>query len=175
MIEQIKKILKERINESFIENTNNNSEDIKENIEELQSTKEVIIFKLSSKEYAFNVDIVDEIIDMVPSTSIAFTDESLDGIINIRGQIVSIVSLFKKLKVQTTINEDSKIIVCDINENKIGFVVDSVSDILSIKEEDIVVDEENYFDSVLHLDDGKRLVLSLDMKKVIAKKVIDHV
>jgi len=169
----IQNILKE--NESFIENTNNNSEDIKENIEELQSTKEVIIFKLSSKEYAFNVDIVDEIIDMVPSTSIAFTDESLDGIINIRGQIVSIVSLFKKLKVQTTINEDSKIIVCDINENKIGFVVDSVSDILSIKEEDIVVDEENYFDSVLHLDDGKRLVLSLDMKKVIAKKVIDHV
>lgn len=169
----IQNILKE--NESFIDNTTDDSVSKIAVTEEIQSVKEVIIFRLSSKEYAFDVDIVDEIIDMVPSTSIAFTDESFDGIINIRGQVVSIVSLFKKLNVQTTINEDSKIIVCDINENKIGFIVDSVSDILSIQEEEIVADEESYFDSILHLNGGERLVLSLDMKKVIASKVIVNV
>ena len=159
-------------NESFIDSTNNDT--AVEEEKEKECIREVIIFKLSSKEYAFDVGIVDEIIDMVPSTNIAFTEESLDGIINIRGQIVSIVSLFNKLNVETTVSEDSKIIVCDINENKVGFVVDSVSDILSIEEQDIVVDKESCFDSVLHLDEGKRLVLSIDMDQIVKDKVVSN-
>ena len=157
-------------NEAFIDS--NGSEEIVGNSEEY--ALEVIIFRLSGKEYAFDVDHVDEIIDIVPSTKIAFTDDALDGIINIRGQIVTIVSLFKKLNITTTINEDSKIIVCDIDDTKIGFVVDSVSDILSIKENVIVKEEDKYFDSVLHLNDGERLVLSMDVNKIInAKGVIN--
>jgi len=135
--------------------------------------KEVIVFRLAQKEYAFDVESVDEIIDAVASTSIAFTDESLDGIINIRGQIVTIVSLFHKLNLETAIKPDSKIIVCNIHGSKIGFVVDSVSDILSVKDTDIREEKDDkYFDSVLHLNDGKRLVLSMDINKIVAKKGI---
>jgi len=91
--------------------------------------QEVIIFKLAGKEYAFDVDVVAEIIDIVDSTKVAYSDENVDGIINIRGQIVTIVSLFKKLGIDAKIKEDSKIIVCDINNSQIGFVVDSISGI----------------------------------------------
>jgi len=132
---------------------------------------EVIVFKLASKEYAFEVDNVDEIIDIVKATSIAYSDDSVDGIINIRGQIVTIVSLFKKLNIPTVINEDSKIIVCNIDNNRIGFVVDSVSDILYVNEKDIRESEdESIFNRVLHLDEGKRLVLCIDIDKILTKK-----
>lgn len=131
---------------------------------------EVIVFKLAAKEYAFNVEKVEEIIDIVPSTEIAFSDKSVDGIINIRGQIVTIVSLFSKLNLQTDITEDSKIIICNINDTRIGFVVDSVSDILNIKEDDIKEEEDSYFQSVLHLDEGNRLVLSMDIDKIVMEK-----
>ncbi len=131
--------------------------------------KEVIVFKLAQKEYAFNVDSVDEIIDIVSSTKVAFSDENIDGIINIRGQIVTTVSLFKKLNIVREVNEDSKIIVCNINDSRIGFVVDSVSDILNVKEEDIREESDGYFESILHLNDGKRLVLSMDIEKIVQR------
>ena len=152
-------------NESFIDGEN--SETALKSVQE--AAMEVIVFKLSDKEYAFEVESVAEIIDIVDSTKVSFTDDAIDGIINIRGQIVTIISLFKKLNIATKINEDSKIIVCNIDDTKIGFVVDSVSDILEIKEEEIREQDDEIFTKVLHLDSGKRLVLSMDIDKIISK------
>jgi purine-binding chemotaxis protein CheW len=138
-----------------------------------EQTREVIVFKLHDKEYAFEVDNVDEIIDIVQRTEISFTDAFIDGIINIRGQIVTIVSLFEKLNIPTEITENSKIIICNINDVRIGFVVDSVSDILDVKESDIREDEGEFFNGVLHLEDGKRLVLSMDINSIVETKEIE--
>ncbi|MEA2073414.1 MAG: chemotaxis protein CheW [Campylobacterota bacterium] len=156
-------------NEAFI--------DSKETLKQEASVEyamEVIVFRLAQKEYAFNVECVDEIIDIVSSTEVAFTDNSIDGIINIRGQIVTIVSLFEKLNIPTVINEDSKIIICNIDGNRIGFVVDSVSDILSVRQEDIKEEDDGYFDNILHLNGGERLVLSMDIDKIVSKEDIDE-
>jgi len=151
-------------NEAFID-TENSQNTI---VETCESVMEVIVFKLCGKEYAFEVENVAEIIDIVDSTKVAFTDEAVAGIINIRGQIVTIVSLFEKLNIETKINEDSKIIVCDINDTRIGFIVDSVSDILNIKEEELREQEDELFTNILHLDDGKRLVLSMDIDEIVS-------
>lgn len=152
-------------NESFIDQKT----DIEDEINSLV-TREVIVFKLLDKEYAFEVDSVDEIIDSVNATEVAFTESSIAGIINIRGQIVTLVSLFDKLNIETKINEDSKIIVCNINENRIGFVVDSVSDILEIQQEDMRKEESDIFTDVLYLENGVRLVLAMDINKLVSKE-----
>ena len=153
-------------NESFIDEENPVLEDDASN----DTVMEVIVFKLNSREYSFEVDTVAEIIDIVPSTAIAMTNDSIDGIINIRGQIVAIVSLFKKLNIEMNITEDSKIIICDIKGEKIGFVVDSVSDILNIRQEEIKEQDEALFSKVLHLENGKRLILSMDLDEVILQR-----
>jgi len=162
----INNIFKE--NETFID-TNEAQEDSSSD----EYAMEVIVFKLADKEYAFDVDNVDEIIDILPSTKVAFSDENIDGIINIRGQIVTTVSLFKKLNIPTVVTENSKIIVCNIEGNRIGFIVDSVSDILNVKEEDLREENEGYFNAVLHLNHGKRLVLSMDINKIVSKEHAD--
>ncbi|MCK4973792.1 MAG: chemotaxis protein CheW, partial [Sulfurimonas sp.] len=153
-------------NKAYIESKNDSlvSDD------SVEEAMEVIVFKLAGKEYAFNVECVAEIIDIIRATNVAYTNDDIDGIINIRGQIVTIVSLFKKLNIPTKINEDSKIIVCNINGSKIGFVVDSISDILSIKIDELKEQDDELFTNVLHLDDGKRLVLSMDIQKIVSKR-----
>ena len=152
-------------NEAFIDSKSTNL-----TTQETQdSVTEVIVFKLAGKEYAFNVESVAEIIDIVDSTKVAFTNEIIDGIINIRGQVITIVSLFKKLNIQTNINEDSKIIICNIKNTRIGFIVDSVSDILNIKADEIREQENKLFTNVLHLNNGKRLVLSMDIDEILSK------
>jgi len=151
----------------------NSNSDIEENQQTQESVMETIVFKLSDKEYAFEVDSVAEIIDVVSSTNVAYCEDGIDGIINIRGQIVTIVSLAQRLNINMDITEDSKIIVCNINGSKIGFVVDSISDILSIKADEIKVQEDDeLFTNILHLDNGNRLVLSMDIQKIVSKKGI---
>lgn len=150
--------------QAYIDSQSDNAQnEVEDNSDEL----EVIVFKLSGKEYAFNVESVAEIIDNADKTKIAYAKENIDGIINIRGQIVTIVSLFKKLKIQEREQEDSKIIICNLKESKIGFVVDSVSDILSIKSHEIRTQDDRLFPNVLHLDGGKRLVLFMDINNVV--------
>ena len=160
----LEKLFKE--NETFIdtETTETNIDNVNETV------MEVIVFKLSDKEYSFEVDKVAEIIDIIDSTKVVFTDNFLEGIINIRGQIVTIVSLFEKLNIPPKIDEDSKIIVCNIDDAKIGFIVDSVSDILNIKEKEIREQGDGLFNKVLHLNNGERLVLSMDIDEITSNK-----
>lgn len=155
-------------NKAFIET---NSTKVKDSDDTKNIVMESIIFKLSAKEYAFCVDSVAEIIDVVSSTSVAYTEDGIEGIINIRGKIVTIISLAQRLNINMSINDDSKIIICNIDGAKIGFIVDSISDILAIKAEDIKTqDNDDLFKDILHLDDGKRLVLSMDIKEILHKK-----
>lgn len=153
-------------NRAYLESKNNTivTDDKTENI------IEVIIFKLAEEEYAFDVECVAEIIDIVDSIEVAFSKSNVDGIINIRGQIVTIVSLFERLNIPVIINDDSKIIVCNINESKIGFVVDSISDIIGVKNSEIKEQKDDLFTNILHLDNGDRLVLNMDVQKIIQNK-----
>jgi len=151
---------------------NSNSE-IEEDKQTQESVMETIVFKLSDKEYAFEVDLVSEIIDIVSSTNVAYSEDGIDGIINIRGQIVTMVSLAQRLNINMKITEDSKIVVCNIDGSKIGFVVDSISDILSIKADEIKMQEDDeLFPIILNLDNGNRLVLSMDIQKIVSSKGI---
>jgi purine-binding chemotaxis protein CheW len=120
-----------------------------------------VIFKLGNEEYAFSIEEVAEIIDMTPVTPVANAAEMVDGIINIRGQIVTIGSLHKRLGISIPTHGDQKIIICHAPKGRIGFFVNTVSDVLSIDPTQMRDEEsaDGLFSKVIHLDEGKRLVL----------------
>lgn len=122
---------------------------------------EVVIFKLGNEEYAFSIEEVAEIIDMTPVTPVANASEMVDGIINIRGQIVTIGSLHKRLGIKIPTHTDQKIIICHAPKGRIGFFVNTVSDVLSVDPEQMREEEsgDGLFSNIIHLDEGKRLVL----------------
>lgn len=165
----LKEILKK--NETFIDSDSLEKQDDDSSSEEEEH--EVIVFKLAGKEYAFDIDYVDEIIDIVSSTEVAFTSKEIGGIINIRGQIVATLSLFEKLGIPTVLSEESKIIICNIEGDRIGFIVDSVSDIMNISQEEIKEEDEGYFNNIFLLEQGERLILSLDIQKIVSKEPSD--
>jgi Chemotaxis signal transduction protein len=64
--------------------------------------------------------------------------KELEGFINLRGRVTPIYNLKKKFQyAETTITPDSKIIVIDTSDSIVGFIVDDVTDIFKIKDEDI--------------------------------------
>lgn len=122
---------------------------------------EVVIFKLGNEEYAFSIEEVAEIIDMTPVTPVANASEMVSGIINIRGQIVTIGSLHQCLGIGNFEQSDQKIIICHAKKGRIGFFVNAVSDVLSVDPAEMFNEEslDGLFSNVIHLDEGKRLVL----------------
>lgn len=128
---------------------------------------EVVVFKLGNEEYAIHIERVAEIIDMTPVTPVAQAPEMVEGVVNIRGQIVTIGSLHRRLKIDPSKDADQKIIICDTPKGRVGFFVDGVSDVMGVRSDE--VHEENdprsLFSHILHFEKGKRLVMLLDFER----------
>ncbi|MEA1917171.1 MAG: chemotaxis protein CheW [Campylobacterota bacterium] len=139
--------------------------------ETIKTILEVVIFKLFDEEYAMDIECVREIIDLVDITKISDAPKLVDGVINIRGQVVPVGSLYERLKLEKSTNRDSKIIITNISGSLNGFCVDSISDIIDIKDNEISKNSnrDELFSNVLHLENGKRLVLLIDQNKIFQK------
>jgi purine-binding chemotaxis protein CheW len=130
---------------------------------------EIVTFILSGEEYAFDINSVEEIIRYTDITIVPETSELLKGIINLRGQIIPVVSLHKRLNMKERICPDSKIIISKINSKKIGFIVDNITEIFEVSSQYIKNSENNrdsVFSDVVILDNGNRIILKLDVEKL---------
>jgi purine-binding chemotaxis protein CheW len=95
----------------------------------------------------------------------------IEGIINLRGEVLPIYSLRKKFNLELKeINDDTKIIVVNTNDMMIGFVVDSVTEILQIEEDTIepapkIVTGVNrkYIKSVAKQEDRMIILIDIDL------------
>lgn len=162
----LKRIFKE--NEKIIVNTQQSDE------AHLGSggAMEVVVFRLGEEEYAIDIDSVSEIIDSTEVTPVADAPAYIDGVINIRGQVVTIGSLHKRLGLAAGQPEEQKIIVCRRGNDRIGFFVNSVSDVMEIQSDEIREEKGRgaLFSKVLHLDHGKRLVLLFKPDVLMSRK-----
>jgi purine-binding chemotaxis protein CheW len=135
---------------------------------------EVVSFKFSDEEYAIDIENVVEIIDAVDATPFADSPPYVEGIINIRGQIVMMMSVYEWLSKPKPTSDEQKIIICQIDDYRIGFYVDSISDVMGIEKDEIKQerDDSEHFSHILHLEDGKRLVLLFDINKIAGNKEV---
>ena len=97
---------------------------------------EVLEFSLGTELYALDINIVREIVEMIPITAIPRAPVHIRGVINLRGEIVNIVNLNTFLKLpDRPITRDQKIIVlmADVaNGNNVGVIVDNVRSVTEI-------------------------------------------
>ena len=101
-----------------------------------------LTFSLASEEYGMGILKIKEIIGMMPITTVPQTPEFVKGVINLRGKVIPVIDLRLKFGMEKSeYSERTCIIVVDLTNQAtnilIGVVVDSVSEVLNIKEEDI--------------------------------------
>jgi purine-binding chemotaxis protein CheW len=97
-----------------------------------------LTFFLSGEEYGIEILKVHEIIRMMPITSVPRTESYTKGVINLRGKVIPVVDLRLKLSMASTEQTDETcIIVVQANRTDIGIIVDRVSEVLDILNEDI--------------------------------------
>jgi purine-binding chemotaxis protein CheW len=101
-----------------------------------------LTFTLADEEYGIGILKIKEIIGMMPITSVPQTPQFVKGVINLRGKVIPVVDLRLRFAMEAIdYNERTCIIVVEIGgrgaDIVIGIVVDSVSEVLNIKSEDI--------------------------------------
>lgn len=108
-------------------------------VEEDTQKDRYLTFLLGSECYGIEIKYVTEIIGIQAITEVPELPEYIRGIINLRGKIIPVIDVrirFKKEKKEY--DDRTCIVVVDIKDLSIGLIVDSVAEVLTIPEQDIV-------------------------------------
>ena len=98
-----------------------------------------LTFSLGKETYGIEIRDVTEIIKIQAITEIPELPEYVKGIINLRGKIIPVMDVRLRFKKEPRdYNDRTCVIVADIKDISVGLIVDSVSEVLSIPEQDIV-------------------------------------
>ncbi|NLA90527.1 MAG: chemotaxis protein CheW, partial [Synergistaceae bacterium] len=100
--------------------------------------QQLVVFGLGKEEFGIDISQVREIVRLQNITAIPQSMDFVEGIVNLRGQIVPIVDLCKRFRVagsDETEESARRIIVAHIAEQNIGILVEGVSENLRIPDE----------------------------------------
>lgn len=135
---------------------------------------QLVIFKIAEEEFAAEINQVKEIINPTNITKVPMAPVHVFGVINLRGKLITIIDLHKKLGFKDTEQtEDTRILVSDVKGGVIGMVVDKVMEVGRIPENLIeppppmsagIIDSE-YIRGIAKTDD--RLIVILDLAKIL--------
>ena len=137
---------------------------------------QLVSFKLEHEEYGVNVLKVREIIRMPSITRVPNTPHYIEGVINLRGKVIPIISMRKRFNLPDgEISSQTRIMVIDMEGELMGFVVDAVSEVIRIAESEIqpppaVVNsavEQECLAGVINQTD--RLLFFLNLEKLISR------
>ncbi|MGX9365896.1 chemotaxis protein CheW [Desulfoplanes sp. PS50] len=137
---------------------------------------QLVTFSIGEEEFGVEILKVQEIIRMLEITRVPKAPDFVEGVINLRGKVIPVIDL--RLRFGLTAKEHDKktrIIVIEINQMIVGFVVDSVSEVLRIPAGTIeppppVISglDSEYISGVGKLDD--RLLIMLDLNRLLSKE-----
>jgi purine-binding chemotaxis protein CheW len=132
-------------------------------------------FRVGRETFGVPIDLVHEIVRVPEITAVPDAPEFIEGVINLRGKIVSIVDLRKRFgERQIAAHKKNRILVVEVENRMVGLVVDAASEVLKVPEGQIEPPpsvfndgESNYVTGVGKLQD--RLIILVDLNKILRK------
>lgn len=129
---------------------------------------QVVIFKLGEEQFAVETANVQGINDIMEITKVPKAPQHIKGLINLRGNVISLLDINLLLNIpKTEENDQSNIIILKMEDEQVGITVDQVDEVLEI-EENIVekVDDQRkaYIKGVINFKD--RVVTLIDIDKL---------
>ena len=95
------------------------------------SNNRYLCFSLGDEEYAIPLLAVREVIAMPEVTPIPFSPPHFLGIMNLRGQVISVVDFRLKLGIKPQNSQETSVIICDLTTVCLGVVVDSINHVIA--------------------------------------------
>jgi purine-binding chemotaxis protein CheW len=147
---------------------------VREERKAVEATEHLATFFLGREEYGVDVKLVQEIIRVSEITQVPRAPEFIKGVINLRGRIIPVVDLKRKLRLgDVEVLRQSRIVVVKIKERLIGLLVDGASQVLKVPVSTIEAapDEVTEIDATAIRGVAKltgRLIILMDLNKTLA-------
>ncbi len=140
---------------------------------------QLVSFILGNEEFGVDILHVQEINRMMLITKVPNAPGYVEGVINLRGRVIPVIDLRLKLGMEKKEpDKNTRIVVVEVREKIVGFIVDAVKEVIRIPEEiteeppDIVTGlNSEYIKAVGKLED--RLLILIDLKKILFAEDIE--
>jgi purine-binding chemotaxis protein CheW len=136
---------------------------------------QLVVFDLANEHYEVDIAAVESIIKMQPITVVPHTPAFVEGVTNLRGEVLPVIDLRKRfgLPIDQARSKDTRIVVVEIDGKKVGMVVDAVSEVLRVPDEaieppsPIVTTVDSAFIRGIAKVDA-RLIILVELSKVLS-------
>lgn len=142
------------------------------------SVKQYVVFVIEDQDFGVDITQAKEIINQTELTSIPNAPDFVEGVTNLRGEIVPIINLDRRLGINDLEREkeDTKIIIVEFENTLVGMEVEDVEGIIRLSTENIGeapkitqgVNKE-YISGVGKLEDKNKLLILLDLNKILTR------
>lgn len=134
--------------------------------------KQFVIFQLEDELYGVDIHQVMRIEKMLPLTRVPNAPPFVIGVCNLRGSVIPIIDLKKRLALPSRHDENAKIIIVNVGKQIVGMTIDSSVDVSSIESDEIEPSPAlvTGIDAQFILGVAKisnRLLIILDMERVL--------
>jgi purine-binding chemotaxis protein CheW len=136
-------------------------------------SRQLVTFQLGAELYGVNIMDVKEIVRVKAIRAIPNAPTYVEGIFNLRSEIIPIISLHKRFHIKKLITSEedellSGFVIIDIDGMKLGIIIDRISRVVTIEKEDIQPPPQmfsgigaEYIQGVVRQDDGYLIILNI--------------
>ena len=136
--------------------------------------KQLVVFRLHIEEFGVEITDVREIVKPRHITRLPHVADYIEGVPNLRGEVIPVICLRKRFGLEPQEEtQDTRIIMLEINDGMVGFIVDAVTETLRLPEDAIEPPPSSiaglradYLAGVGKIDD--RLLILLDVDKILS-------
>jgi len=136
---------------------------------------QIVGFRIGRETFGVPISLVHEIVRVPEITSVPDSPGFVEGVINLRGKIISVVDLRKRFgEAITPANRKNRILVTAVDGKLVGLIVDAASEVLKISENDIGPAPGVFSEDEVHYVTGVgkhqgRLIILIDLNKILQK------
>jgi purine-binding chemotaxis protein CheW len=130
---------------------------------------QVVIFKLNNEQFAVETAKVQSINDAMEITKVPKAPAHIKGLINLRGNVISLLDINLLLDVSKSEEKQNNIIILEMEDELVGITVDQVDEVLEVEEdfiEKINDGKKAYIEGVINFKD--RIVTLIDIDKLLS-------
>ena len=146
---------------------------------EKKEEKQILVFTLANDELGVDISCVREVLRPQRTYPLPKTPHFVEGVIHLRGYIIALIDLRKKLIAKPMEGEPNKrIIVCRVNKSIVGLTVNSLREIITLTKDDILPTPEvvatqmqtNAISGIARV--GERIIPILDLEHILTKNEV---
>jgi purine-binding chemotaxis protein CheW len=141
---------------------------------------QIVGLRIGRETYGVPISLVREIVRVPEITAVPNAQKYVEGVINLRGKIISVIDLRKRFsEAEVETNKKNRIVVVELENRTVGLIVSAASEVLKIPPSDIEPPSSVFLNGEVGYVTGvgklkNRLVILIDLNKVLSANELHH-